>query len=302
MENNIIVIGGRGFVGHYLINKLYKSTNSKIYCVDCNLTGIERDKIKSDRVKYYSTDLIGPSKTINTVKFIVDNVENISTIFHFGEYSRVVPSLNNIDTVVESNVKLTIDIINLCRRKNIKLIYSASSTRFNSDGDIDTKTCNKLPYPYFKSLMVDTIKRFGEWYNLDYNIAYFYNVYGEGQVSEGEYATVIGIWENQYRNNLPISVIGDGNQTRDFTHIDDIVEGLYLIYRSGTSKHEYHLGTCKDYKIKELAELFNRPIQYLPKIEAERNSGRAPLDNLANTELGWKAKNDIVDYIKSIVK
>lgn len=306
MQNDeyLIVIGGEGFVGSSLISYLHSNTDYKLISFDCNLTGVTRKRIISDRVEYVSTDLYGENSTINLLTKCLANLDNIKAIFHFGEYSRVVPSLNNIETVLQSNVHLTTEIINLCRITKTELIYSASSTRFNHNGEVDQLSCNKLPYPYFKSMMVDTIKRFGEWYPADfkYKIVYFYNVYGDGQVEDGEYATVIGIWNKAYREGRPIPVIGDGSQTRDFTHITDIVNGIYLAFKNGINTHEYHLGTGTDQKIIDLAKLYNTDIEYLPKINQERMSGRAPANNLSKTELGWSPNHNIIDYIKNTVK
>jgi len=296
MKETIIVIGGEGFVGHALIRKFYETTNYNLISLDCSLTGKSIIRINSDRVVYIKTNLSNDGNTQSILKRLVESNLNIKCILHFGEYSRGVPSIENINTVINSNVHLTIDVINLCRMHEIRLIYSASSTKF------DSFTRDKAPYPYFKNLMVETIKRFGEWFKLKYNICYFYNVFGPGQVETGEYSTVIGIWENEYRNNKPIRVIGDGSQSRDFTHIDDIVNGLILTFNKGVTRHEYHLGTGKSTKIIDIAKMFNTEIEFTPTINCERKSGEAPIENnLARTELGWVPKHNIIEYVDSII-
>lgn len=303
MIETVIVTGGEGFVGSELIKYLYDNTNLKIVSFDALLTGIRRERIKSSRVEYITVTPGNLGKTVeNYLDRHVNFDENVTTIFHFGEYSRVVPSLKNVNTVIRSNVYDTNYIINLCRIYRLKLIYSASSTRFDTQSEVNQELINKTPYSYFKSQAVETIKNFGKWFGLNYNIAYFYNVYGDNQVEIGEYATVIGIWLHQHRTGHPITIIGDGTQTRDFTHIDDIINGLYLIYLNGKFSHEYHLGTGKDYSINQVAKLFvdkGDKLEYKEYIDCERKGGRAPLDNLAKDELGWESKHNILDYIKS---
>lgn len=300
----IIVIGGEGFVGSNLIEKLYKSTNHDIVSIDCNLTGVKRPKILSSRVQYYSSTLVGPGRTEVVLASVISRAaevgNKVETIFHFGEFSRVVQSLPQIDKVIESNVRLTSFVIQKCKEHGIRLIYSASSTRFNIAGEVDHEMINKLPYPFFKSQMVDTIERYGEWFNLNYNIAYFYNVYGPSQVDTGSYATVIGIWERQAREGHPLSVIGDGSQTRDFTHISDIIDGLWIIYRSGKAKEDYHLGTGKEIKIIDAAKALSDNISFLPEIPSERKRGRAPFGNHKIRSLGWSPKKDLMEYLKAV--
>lgn len=305
MTEAVIVTGGEGFVGSELIKCLYHFTGLHIVSIDAKLTGIDRPRIKSNRVKYITST---PGKLIDAiigVSFDLKENYNLTTIFHFGEFSRVVPSFNQIDLVLKSNVIDTNSVIKFCSDNRLKLIYSASSTRFDTHSEVNQDIINKTPYSYFKSVSVETIKNFGKWFGLNYNIAYFYNVYGDNQVEVGEYATVIGIWLNQFKTGKPITVIGDGSQTRDFTYIDDIIDGLYGIYLKGKNTHEYHLGTGKDHSIKQIASLFEEKgckIDYKPYLECERKGGRAPLDNLAKEELGWSARVNIIDYIKSKLK
>lgn len=304
MDKYIIITGGEGFVGSSLLKKLYDTTNYNLISIDCRLAGdnLPSEKIESTRVHYSRTTLTGNTRSTVALEYWVNTLGpgNIEAIFHFGEYSRVVPSLKNIETVVESNIKFTIDVLEICRKNNIRLIYSASSTRFDTLGDLDHSKCNQLPYPYFKSFIVDTLQRYGEWFKLRYNIAYFYNVFGDGQIEKGEYATVIGIWLNQFREGKPITVIGDGSQSRDFTHIDDIINGLIAIFNRGKIGGQYHLGTGKDTRLIEVANLFKdkgAKLEFLPKINAEREKGRAPLSNLARTELGWSAKHNVMSWL-----
>ena len=173
------------------------------------------------------------------------------------------------------------------------MIYSASSTKFGDKGE----NINKTPYAFYKSLNVQMIKNFHRWYDLDYTIIYFYNVYGPGQIEEGKYSTAIGIFERQHRSGQPLTVCQPGDQKRDFTHIEDIISGICLIMEKGC-KSSYSLGTGKSYSILEIAKMFGDNIKMIPKRPGDRQDSLIDLNSMV--DLGWKAKINIKDYIRSL--
>ena len=143
--------------------------------------------------------------------------------------------------------------------------------------------------------MVELIKNYKEWYGLKYEICYFYNVYGKNHISEGDYATVIGIFEKQFNAGKPLTIVGDGEQSRQFTHIDDIVNALNKV-RSMDMNKEWYLSSDIDYKIKDVAKMFTDNIEYIPKRKGERYNA-VTIPNDTKKVLKWKCNNDLKTYI-----
>jgi UDP-glucose 4-epimerase len=279
----VLVTGGAGFVGHNLIKKLKtEHPEWEITSLDNYFTGKEENH--QSGVAYYR----GHTWEADS---IFEN-ESFDIVYHFGEYSRIVQSFRDIDFVHRSILSGTPVILELCRKWGAKLIYSASSSKFGNDG----KDENLSPYSWMKSKMVELIKNYGEWYNLQYEICYFFNVYGPGQITEGDYATVIGIFEKQYREGKKCTVVTPGTQTRDFTHINDIVNGLIKAsHRMDNS--EWHLRSGINVSIIDVAEMFGE-WELIPERRGERfTSEEFPSDT--EMKLNWKPEYNLKDWIKS---
>ena len=286
MENsNILVTGGAGFVGSNLIKSLKKKyPEAKIVSVDNYFTGKRENHIEG--VEYIDQSVA------EFLKSDSDFVPNY--VFHFGEYSRIVKSFEDIEYLMETNLTSTSTLLERCRQWNAKLIYSASSSKFGNGGEDE----NLSPYAWVKAKMVELIKNYRRWYGLSYEIVYFFNVYGEGQIEEGDYATVIGIFEKQYREGKALTVVHPGTQSRDFTHIDDIVEGT-LLAATKNLNHEWHLRTGINTKIIDLALMFDSPYKLVPARRGERFDAQY-FESDTESLLGWKPKMKLIDYIKTI--
>jgi UDP-glucose 4-epimerase len=289
---NILVTGGAGFVGSSLIQKLCTKNNVKIWSLDDYSTGKKEKHVKLNNVKYIK----GHTRLINTTWFSEQVPDVIfDTIFHFGEYSRIEPSLKEIKKTFNSNSIGTFEILEYCKKNNSKLIYSASSTKFG-DGGVNV---NKSPYAFFKSKNVELIKNYNKWYNLEYKIAYFYNVYGPGQIEKGDYATVIGIFERQFRNSEALTVVSPGTQKRDFTYIDDIISGVLTISTHCGEEKEFCLGSGNSYSILDVAKMFGSEVVFLPERATERMDTSINL-SLSKKELNWEATMSLEQYIEKI--
>ncbi len=284
----ILVTGGCGFVGSNLIKSLLNKHKDikKIIVMDNMFTGKEENKINSPKVKYTKT----PTWEIG--RYFSDEKGLFDTVFHFGEYSRIVKSFDDVSYVMKSNLHGTTCVLEKCLKWKAKLIYSASSSVFGND----KKDQHLNPYAWSKSKMVELIKNYRKWYGLDYEICYFYNVYGEGQITKGDYATVIGIFESQYMEGKPLTVVSPGTQSRDFTHVNDIVDGV-LKTVSKNMNNEWFLKSGVEYNLIDVAKMFSNDIIMIPEKRGERKSSTSTKNT--NRLLNWYPKYNLEEYIKN---
>ena len=290
-KNIILVTGGAGFIGSCLIKFLIKKKiKEKIISLDNYFTGSVKNHLINKQVKY----LKGDNKNIDLI--FKNYNKKIKVIFHFGEFSRIFQSFINYKKCFDFNIHHSSKVIEFAKNNKIKLIYSATSSNLGNNG----KDENLSPYAWSKSKNIELIKNYNKWFGLKYEFVYFYNVYGPGQIINSPMSAVIGIFEQQYKNKKPLTVVKPGNQKRDFTHIDDIVRGCYLAWKKGNQNH-YMLGTHKSYSILEIAKMFKTRIKYLPRRKGER-LGSTIINNNAKKVLGYRSSIDIKNYIKEFIK
>ena len=221
MKNLIIVTGGAGFVGSNLIELLLKKTKYQIISLDNYSSGSKKNHIKNKRVKYLKGHTLEIKKILNRYK------NNIKSIFHFGEFSRIYQSFIKFNECYQSNSLGSQAVFKFCLDNKIKLIYSATSASLGNKGNDK----NLSPYAFTKSKNLELLENLKKWFNLKFEIIFFYNVYGPKQIKVGDMATVIGIFEDQYLNKKPLTVVKPGTQTRRFTHIFDTVKVCYEAFR-----------------------------------------------------------------------
>ena len=295
----VLITGGAGFVGTALIKQLLKKYKDiEIVSVDNYSSGLKSNHVSSNQVTYIdkdTRDLIPQKFDINHTKMDLADAFEPDVVFHFGEFSRIVTSFDSFDKCWDYNMQGTKMVLDYCIAKKAKLIYSASSSKFGNDG----KDENLSPYAWMKAKMVELIKNYADWFDLKYEITYFYNAYGPGQIRTGDYATVIGIFEEQYAKGEPLTVVEPGEQSRDFTHVDDIVRGVVLAAEKGR-QDEYPLGTATSHKIIDVAKMFNHRHVMIPERRGERFYGKA-IPSLTYQHLGWEAKIKLEDYIAKII-
>ena len=279
----ILVTGGLGFIGANLIERLLQDQNNYIYCIDNNFTGDINNKLDSKRVEY----LYGDTRDIQRIM----GTKLVEVVYHLAEYSRIVTSFNVINLVHDFNCKGTFAVLEYCRSKKAKLVYAASSSKFGHEGNQHLS-----PYAWFKAKNVELVKNYGKWFDLNYSIAYFYNVYGPRQIMSGKYSAVIGRFLNQLENGQPLTVVQPGTQKRDFTHVEDIVDGLILLTKKGNGK-EFQFGTGENYTMLEIASAFKHAYTMVPERQGERFEGKADVDETA-ASIGWKAKHNVIMYIR----
>ena len=221
MKKKIIITGGAGFVGSNLINLLIKKTNYKIISIDNYSSGSKKNHVKSKRVEY----LKGDTKNIF---LLLKKPYEINAIFHFGEFARIYQSFLKMNECINSNTIGSNAVFNFCLKNNIKLIYSATSANLGNKGNDK----NLSPYAFTKAKNLELLENLKKWFNFKYEVIYFYNVYGPNQICEGKMATVIGIFENCYKKNKPLTIVKPGTQSRRFTHINDTVQICYEAFKA----------------------------------------------------------------------
>ena len=289
MKNIIVVTGGAGFVGANLIKLLLKKTKFKILSIDDYSSGTKKNHIKNKRVKYIK------SHTKNIFQ-ILKNPKKILVVFHFGEFARIYQSFLKMDKCISSNSVGSNAVFNYCLTNKIKLVYSATSASLGNKG----RDKNLSPYAFTKAKNLELLENLKKWFNFNYEVIYFYNVYGPMQISKGNMATVIGIFEDNYKKDKPLPVVRPGTQSRRFTHIDDTINICYLAWKKNLRRH-YSISNKKSYTILEVAKLFKKKIKLLPHRSGERYASALTNMNLSNKVYKYFGKKELKDYISHFV-
>jgi UDP-glucose 4-epimerase len=280
----ILITGALGFIGKNLAKKLVADGHDVIG-LDNYEIGKPADEV--DGVRYLPWD-------IEQIEYLKG--DSIDLCFHLAALSRIQPSFEQPSETFRVNARGTEAVCEWARHNNVKVVYSGSSSQWHDPF--------LSPYALYKKLGEDVCKLYRMIYNSNIEIARFYNVYGEGEITEGKWAAVIGKWRGQVEQNHPITIVGDGEQRRDFTHIDDIVDGLIKI-GFGTETHEdaWELGTGFNYSLNEVADLF---IQKFSAVKVYMTNERGNyketirVNNDAIDRLGWTPTDKLKEYINSL--
>ena len=291
MKNLIIVTGGAGFIGSNLIKLLLKKTNKKIYSIDNYSSGSKKNHVENPKVKYIRAN------TKNIFRVLNKHKNEIHSVFHFGEFARIYQSFIKMEECINSNSIGSNAVFNFCLSNNIKLIYSATSASIGNDGSDK----NLSPYAFTKAKNLELLENLKKWFNFRFEIVYFYNVYGPAQITRGSMATVIGIFEEQFRKKIPLSIVKPGSQSRRFTHVFDTIEACYFAWKKNKCRH-YSISHRRSYTILEVARMFGSKIKFISSRKGERYASALTNMNLSNKVHKIFGKINLSDYIKDIVK
>ena len=274
----ILVTGGVGFIGTNLIKRLL-SEGHEVISVDNYSTGKKENE--QEGCVYHDLDI--NDRELNF---------NVDVIFHIAALARIQPSLIRPQETIEANVNGTLNVLELARKNNTPVIFAGSSSFHHG--------LYGSSYAWSKHVGEQLCKLYSEVYGLNTSICRFYNVYGPHQLEDGEYSTVLGIFERQYRNDEPLTITGKGEQRRDFTHVDDIVDGLYRCMDKDLKAEIFELGRGVNYSINEIVDMFGAERKYIPARSGEYDVTLCT-DTKAHEMLGWTPTRNLEDYIKSVI-
>jgi len=275
----ILVTGGAGFVGSHLVKRLLTEGHT-VVSVDDYSSGKESNHHEGVTYLNLHTKHLVPEK--------------YDVVFHLGEYSRIATSFDDIEQVWKSNSYGAFKVLELCRKYNTKIIYAGSSTRFAEEG------INHSPYAFTKAKTAELVKNYSEWYDLDYAICYFYNVFGPGNDTSPVpgYESVVSVFEKQYNSGKPLTICGSGHQRRSFTYVGDIVDGLIRAWKY-EKNIEVQLNNPKEFSILEIAQMFTDDIIHIPSRPGDRSTS-VTTNNDAREKLGWETTKSIEEWIEKI--
>jgi|TARA_Y100000361_G_scaffold703_1_gene561 UDP-glucose 4-epimerase len=276
---NIVVTGGAGFVGTNLIKRLIEDGHD-VVSIDNYSTG---SQLNHQKDCFYLTHDI---TKITDYSFLKPDI-----IFHMAAIARIQPSFKDPLNYFETNATGTLKIAQYCAENNVPLIYAGSSSHHSGKF--------KNPYTFSKDIGEEITQLFNQHFGLKSSIARFYNVYGPHQLTKGGYATLIGRWLNNIENGHECEIYGDGSKRRDFTHVDDIVDGLIKIMLNQSFGHVFEFGRGKNYSVNEVADMFNIKPKYTDDKPGEAQETLADY-SLAKQKLNWEPKKNLKDYIDNL--
>ena len=280
MKKKILVTGGAGFVGSHLCERLAQDSNNEVYSLDNYFTGSKENHVANvTYIEGLTSDIA------ELITFTPDMV------YHLGEYSRVEQSFDDIEKVWRYNKDGIFAVLEFVRKAGCKILYAGSSTKFG-DGGLGRSAS---PYAWTKATNTELVMNYGNWFNVPYAITYFYNVYGPREIQTGKYATLIALFKEKMKNNEPLTIVSPGTQKRNFTHIEDIINGLILVGENGYGD-EFGIGSGEAFTIKEVAQMYGGEIVMLPERKGNRMSADVMTEK--TKALGWTPTKKLADYIE----
>lgn len=302
-----IVTGCAGFIGGQLTKRLL-SQGIKVLGIDDFSTGKEENTIafhENPNFRFICKNLALPRSLLEIEKELPRyDFADADCIFHLAALPRVQPSIDEPMTYHGANVDGTITMLELARKTGIKKFVFSSSSSVYGDPDPQNLPTNESepfnpmsPYALHKQVGEHYCKLYAELYSINSVALRYFNVYGEGQPEEGAYVPVVGIWMKQHAEGKPLTITGDGTQTRDFVCVDDVVEANWLASQATYAGfHYFNVGSGKNIELNVLAKLISDDIVHIEK-RLEPHTTLADVVKAANF-LGFSAKVDLQQWIK----
>lgn len=280
-----VVTGGLGFVGSNLVDMLI-DRNWSVIVIDDLSSG--NPMWKNQEAIYIIEDVSNALKKLANLDF---NYENFDVVFHLAAEARIQPSFESPLRWQESNILGTASACEFARKRNCNVVFAGSSSCYGG------KFLN--PYTFSKKISEEMCEMYSRVYGVSTVTARFFNVYGPRNPVMGEFTPIIAKFEELKKQNKPLTVVGDGEQRRDFTHVFDICEGLIKLSENNWNGQVFNFGTGVNYSINELVEMFECDKIHLPTRPGESRETRADISETIKMT-GWSPKYKLEDYIKEL--
>ena len=295
----VLLTGVAGFIGSHLLEKLLSN----------NIDVVGLDNLSTGKIKNINSYIGNPMFKFNNgdvrdIKLIRELVGGVNAIIHLAALAEIVPSIENPNEYFSTNVTGTFNIIDAAKQCKIsRIVYAASSSCYgipreyptSENSPIDTK----YPYALTKFLGEAIVLHWSQVYKLSAISLRLFNVYGLRARTSGNYGAVFGVFLAQKRAGVPLTIIGDGSQTRDFTHVKDVVEAMYLALMSD-KQGVYNVGTGHPVSVNKIAELIGGEKKFIQRRPGEPDSTHANTLKIAK-DLNWRSKTSIEEGVKEMI-
>lgn len=282
-----LVTGGAGFIGSHIVDALIER-GYEVTVVD-NLSTGKKENI-NEKAIFLERDIRD--------KNLWGYVRKTDYVFHLASLARIQPSIENPLESNDVNLNGTLNVLEYCRKHRAKLIFSSSSSIYEGSHlptDEDDEIAPKNPYALQKWVCEQYINLYGELYDMNYTILRYFNVYGERQILDGAYAAVLGIFLDQKKRGVPLTITNDGKQRRDFTYVGDVVRANLMAMQ--WKRQPYNIGTGFNYSINQIAELVGGEKKYIGNRTGE--VGETLASNIQAELAGWTPRTKIEDWINA---
>ncbi len=300
MKKRSIITGGAGFIGSNLTDHLVR-IGHKVIVLDNFVSG-KKSNLSHHRKQDVKIIKIDISKSKNLDKYF----KGVHYVFHFAALAQIIPSIKNPKKYFKNNVIGTLKVVEAAKKAKIKkLVYAASSSCYGIPKKLPTSEKDKIdlnnPYAITKFIGEEIIMRYALMFKMP-NISFrFFNVYGPRINISGQYSAVIGNFLSQSKNNKALTIVGDGKQTRDFIHVDDIAKACVKVIKSKCINKVYNLGSGKKTSINTLAKIFNGKKKFIPNRPGEAKNSLADISKLKK-DINWHPRISLEKGIKQLIK
>ena len=293
---NCLVTGGAGFIGSHIVDKLLQ-LGHQVICVDNESAECHEQFYWNDNADNHKIDICD----YQSMESIFTNID---AVFHVASDARIQPAILNPKRSIENNVLGTLNMLELSRKNNVqKFVYSSTSSVYGKKSaipNVETQPSDPLtPYSTAKVFGENLCRVYNNLYSVNTISFRYFNVYGDRQPLKGQYAPVIGLFQKQKNNNQALTIVGDGTQRRDFTHVSDIVEANILALSMSDGFGEvYNIGYGKNYSILEIASMISDKIEFIPPRPGEVDQTLSNTDKF-KSKTKWDPKVSLNDWIKN---
>tara|TARA_B110000483_G_scaffold241194_1_gene323598 strand:+ start:2014 stop:3009 length:996 start_codon:yes stop_codon:yes gene_type:complete len=287
MSKKYVITGGCGFIGSHVVEELLKNKKNYITVIDNLISGKKSNiDIENKRLRFVKLDISKNSKKFNKI------FKKIDVVIHLAALADIVPSINNPKLYFSTNVTGTLNVLNACVKNNVKkVVYAASASSYGLPKKFPTNENCKIslmyPYALTKKLGEDLLLHWAEVYKLNVTSLRLFNVYGTRSRTSGAYGAVFGVFLAQKLNNKPLTIVGDGKQTRDFIYVKDVAKAFIKASRLKKNYQIINIGSGKETSVNYIANMISKKKNYIPKRPGEPDRSKADITK-AKKILKWK--------------